>query len=177
MTTIIIIASLLYVATIAVAMSRYWQSPRYGKDALWSAGHYVTWLLWSASPRGIEWFSGSMLWLWGLWIAAFDAFNLAAIYAGLAGQGSSAQWGGVFVVIGITHGLSRLFAWPRWLRNGSMLFVTASWTVIGVALTYANWRLTSTIMYNGMALASWWAYLRLALPVVHGEGMHANDHR
>lgn len=116
--------------------------------------------------------------LFGSWIMAFRTFGASEIYSVMGRLGCEFTWGLSLVAIGtgsiLAHGyrLRCNREWCMWLEVAAGLLVTAAFAFIAISLTWYNYRLTSTPIYWGMCLFSFFSLLDLvglSRLVTHGQ--------
>lgn len=166
-----IFAMYLTFATMSVAIYLFLPVLQVPRSWFAHAGDQIV-SLWHAEVKAIEWFSGTLMILWSLWLLPSNAFSIVpSVYFGMASVGSEAAWGAVLLFIGICHGLARLLPCPHWIRKGTMLAVTAGWLSVAIPLISLGWTTTAAPIYASLVGISLWAYLREATTYQRAQRM------
>lgn len=125
--------------------------------------------------------------LFGGWIAAFRTFNHSPTYQVMSAFGSDQTVGlmlatvGIFSLITYVYRVSACRLDGRrcgllfWLEVGASLLVTAAFAFIAITLTWVDYRLTSTPIYWGFCLFSFYSLLDLVGlgRLIHVQTQHA----
>lgn len=154
-----------YCTFAAVSLAAYQFLPALHKPTSWLtyAGQQIV-AIWHADVKAIEWFSGTLMILWALWLLPSNAFSVVpSVYFGMAAVGSESAWGTILLCIGVAHGVARLLPLSHRVRTATMLAVTAGWLGVAIPLIRLGWATTAAPIYSSLVAISLWAYVREAV--------------